>query len=137
MPDSVTFQAQMEKLEAMMHWIRKRIDAMGFSPSDSRKIQIAMEEALVNVILYAYKDGRGEVELICDSCPAQKIAFIIKDMGPSFNPLLQTPKLSPSNTPIEEIEEGGLGILFIREYMDEVHYERHHPYNVLTLIKAF
>jgi serine/threonine-protein kinase RsbW len=136
MPDSVTFQAEMQMLEAMMHWIRERIDEMGFSVSDSRKIQIAMEEALVNVILHAYKEGRGQVELICDRAPSERIAFIIKDMGPSFNPLLQTPKLPPIDTPLEEHEEGGLGILFIREYMDEVHYERHHPYNVLTLIKV-
>lgn len=133
--DRAVFQAQLEMLELMMEWIRTHIDSMGFSAVDSKKIQLAMEEALVNVISYAYKDGKGSLELICNEYPRERILFTIMDKGPSFNPLLQTPK-AILNIPLEEREEGGLGIFFIRELMDEVHYERQHPYNILTLVKS-
>src|SRR5580692_1971125 len=114
--DRVTFEAQLEKLDTIMGWVRAHIEGMGFSPSDSRKIQLAMEEALVNVILYAYKDGKGPVELICNQYPKDRIAFTIMDKGPSFNPLLQQPKPQLESS-LEEREEGGLGIFFIRQYM--------------------
>ena len=132
--DRAVFQAQLEMLDLMMEWIRTHVDSMGFSPVDGKKIQLAMEEALVNVICHAYKNGKGAVELICNEYPKQRILFTIMDKGPSFNPLLQSSKV-PLDSPLEEREEGGLGIFFIRQLMDEVHYERQHPYNILTLVK--
>lgn len=136
MMEKVAFPAQVEVLEEIMQWVLAQIALMSFSEADTRKIQLAMEEALVNVMVHAYKDGKGIVEVICNIYPNERITFTIMDKGPSFNPLLQTPKV-PVDTPLEEREEGGLGILFIREFMDEVHYQRHQQYNVLTLIKVW
>lgn len=135
MMDRATFQAQLEMLDLMMEWIQTHIDSMGFSSVDAKKIQLAMEEAIVNVICHAYKDGKGALELICNEYPRERILFTIMDKGPSFNPLLQSPKVS-IESPLEDREEGGLGIFFIRELMDDVHYERQHPYNILTLVKS-
>lgn len=130
------YQAKIELLEEMIDWVRLEVAAMEFSSEDGRKIELAMEEALVNVILHAYKEGKGVIELICTTHPKHKISFTIMDKGASFNPLLHTCKAA-LDAPLEEREEGGLGILFIREFMDEVHYERHQQYNVLTLMKFF
>ncbi|MES2344353.1 MAG: ATP-binding protein [Chlamydiota bacterium] len=132
--DRMIFQAQLEMLDEMMEWISTHIEGMGFSSAESKKIQLAMEEALVNIISYAYKDDKGTVELICNAYPNEKITFTIMDKGASFNPLLRSNK-APADVPLEEQEEGGLGIFFIRQLMDEVHYEHQHPYNVLTVIK--
>ncbi len=132
--DRVIFQAQLEMLDQMMEWISTHVDRMGFAPVESKKIQLAMEEALVNIISYAYKDDKGTIELICNEYPSERIAFTIMDKGASFNPLLRSNKIS-SDISIEEQEEGGLGIFFIRQLMDEVHYERQHPYNILTVTK--
>jgi serine/threonine-protein kinase RsbW len=66
--------------------------------------------------------------------PYCKMAFKIIDKGFPFNPLLQSVKYNMYAN-IDEREEGGLGIYFMRQCMDEVHYERHHPFNILTLVK--
>ena len=132
--DQVHFLARMEMLDSMMQWIRKWADQTGFDTAVIRKIELAMEEALVNVIRYAYRQGEGEIELLCRIDPYEQIEFIIQDQGRPFNPLLQSQIVDPSIA-LEERKEGGLGILLFLQYMDEVHYERQEPYNILKLIK--
>ncbi len=127
-------QANMEFLKEMIDWVRKVISDCPFTLNDQRKIEIAMEEAFVNVVSHAYRDDKAQVEIICCKYPTQHVAFKVIDKGMPFNPLLGSERCH-SSLPIEEREEGGLGIFFMRKFMDEVHYERHHPFNVLTLVK--
>ena len=61
--DKVQFQGELTNLTAMMKWIVDKVNQVGFPLSDSRKIQLAMEEALVNVIHYAYTDRVGIIEI--------------------------------------------------------------------------
>lgn len=128
------FQANMGFLEGMIDWVRKVTSDCSFSVSERRKIEIALEEAFVNVVHYAYRGAKAPVEMICCKYPSKQVAFKIIDKGMPFNPLLQ-PRRGHSSLPIEERQEGGLGIFFMRKFMDEVHYQRHHPFNVLTLVK--
>lgn len=132
--DQISFPAELSELDPMMNWVREQATRVGFAPAEVRKIEIALEEAIVNVIHYAYSEKRGMVDLSCHLLPGEQIVFTIKDTGDPFNPLLQKQRVNPDD-PLEQREEGGLGILLIREYMDEVRYERWHPHNVLTLIK--
>jgi serine/threonine-protein kinase RsbW len=130
------FPAKLEDLESMIGWIRSRIHGKIPKDAERRKIELAMEEALVNVIFHAYPrhSRRALLEIIIQHQGDQSLEFKIIDKGLPFNPLLQVSKRPSTQIP-EEREEGGLGILFIRRCMDEVHYERHHPFNILTLIK--
>jgi anti-sigma regulatory factor (Ser/Thr protein kinase) len=54
MHDHKTFPARIECLESMIAWVRERIQNSLFREADQRKIELALEEALVNVILHAY-----------------------------------------------------------------------------------
>jgi anti-sigma regulatory factor (Ser/Thr protein kinase) len=128
------FQANLESLDDMMQWVREHSMRAGFSSAEMRKLELAMEEALVNVIQHAYKNEKGTIEIICNVLSNGLIQFTIKDKGSAFNPLLQSHKIDLQAS-LEERPEGGVGILLMLQYMDEVHYERQHPYNVLTLVK--
>lgn len=55
-------------------------------------------------------------------------------MGAPFNPLMIETEIDPL-APLEERAIGGLGILFMRQYMDDIRYERRKRTNILTLIK--
>jgi len=130
------FQSDMSHLQGMIDWVRKVTSDCPFSASDRRKIEIALEEAFVNVVHHAYKGKNAPVEMICCKYPSNQVAFKIIDKGMPFNPLLQSKRNPPPlSSSLEEREEGGLGIFFMKTFMDEVHYQRHHPYNVLTLVK--
>ncbi len=128
------FQANMGLLEGMIDWVRKVTSDCPFSKAERRKVELALEEAFVNVVRHAYKGAKAPVEIICCKYPSKQVAFKIIDKGMPFNPLLQT-KSNDASLPIEERQEGGLGIFFMKKLMDEVHYERRHPFNVLTLVK--
>ena len=130
----VTFvvPARIDHLASMLDRIRKALYAIGWGDSAVRKVELASEEALVNIIRHGYKEGVGQISVEIHSI-GERVEISISDWGPPFNPLLA--KHTDIDTPLEEREEGGLGILFMRQYMDEVRYRRDADRNILTLIK--
>lgn len=117
----------------MLEWVRIHLDEAGFSDIEARRIEIALEEALVNIISYAYQGEEGMIELNYH-LDEEYVELVIQDQGLPFNPLKQVKKVDPL-IPIEEREVGGLGILFILEIMDKVDYTRSRETNTLTLRK--
>jgi anti-sigma regulatory factor (Ser/Thr protein kinase) len=117
----------------MIRWIRLQLDTLGLDETNIRKTELASEEALVNIIKHGYKKQVGEIEIELRAFDSQ-IEILLRDRGPAFNPLEQEISFNPLAT-LEERNPGGLGILFIRKYMDEVRYQREEGTNVLTLIK--
>lgn len=96
-------------------------------------IHVATEEAVVNVMQYAYpKDIRGHVYLEVTEYD-DAIHFVVRDRGYAFDPT-KVPEVDVDQY-IKERSEGGLGIHLIRHYMDEVKYEHVDDQNVLTMIK--
>jgi len=96
-------------------------------------INLALEEAVSNVMLYAYPETKsGRVLVECVKAPG-KLVFTISDSGIPFDPTQQAePDITLS---AEERSIGGLGIHLVRQIMDEVRYERKEEKNILTLVK--
>ena len=118
----------------MLHWIREQLRAAEMDSVNARKAELASEEALVNIIHHAYKEKTGNIDIEFTAIAGVQVEIEIRDTGPPFNPLQQKTTFDPLAS-IEEREIGGLGILFIRQYMDEVRYRRDKDTNVLILIK--
>ena len=105
----------------------------GMDMEMSMNINLAVEEAVVNVMNYAYPEGTvGEVWI--DASMADGLLTItIADCGSPFDP---TGKEDPDiNLPAEERSIGGLGILLVRQFMDTVTYQHTDGKNILTLVK--
>ena len=98
----------------MLHWIRGELIRTGFDESTIRKLELASEEALVNVIRHAYKEQQGSIEIDIHSNPKNSLRLSLGWRIP-FNPLSLETKVDPL-APLEERTEGGLGILFMRQY---------------------
>lgn len=105
----------------------------GFNEGAMQQLILAVEEAVVNIMNYAYKpDAEGKVCLTAEASDNQ-ITISIMDSGLPFDPTLAPqPDLTID---AEEREEGGLGIYMIRRNTDAMNYERRDGYNVLQLIK--
>ena len=97
------------------------------------KLNLAVEEAVVNVMNYAYPQGTvGDINIEATGDDNQ-LEFIISDSGTPFDPTAK----ADANTSLtaEERPIGGLGIHLVRQIMDEVMYERKDNKNILTLRK--
>ena len=128
------FSAKLEELHPMLDFISHIAEHQGFPKNEIDRIQMASEEALVNVIHYAYPNGTGELEITCTVLEGNTLEIIVKDKGLPFNPLKDSEEVNVNAT-AEERRIGGLGVLMIRNLMDHVGYERLDNSNVLTMRK--
>ena len=102
------------------------------APDLAARINLALEEAVCNVIQYAYPEGTAgnmRLEAVKDG---NRLRFTLTDGGKVFDPTA-VPEADISAS-VEDRPVGGLGIHLIRTIMDSVHYERKDGKNVLTLI---
>ncbi len=96
-------------------------------------LQLALEEAVVNVMEYAYPKGTMGKVLITASVEGDDLEFVISDSGKAFDP---TAKAEVNvDLGVEDRPIGGLGIHLVRNIMDSVAYERKNGKNILTLRK--
>ena len=130
------FDAQPTSLHSMLQWIDTQLKGSGLSDKEIDKVELALEETLTNIISYAYRDNKGIIEIKYRLKPKKFVEFIIKDRGCPFNPLKYHTAQKPA-TSLEEREEGGLGILFIKNLVSTVEYTRFHKMNILKLVKVF
>lgn len=96
-------------------------------------IQLALEEAVSNIINYAYSDKLRHEICILASLEKNNLIVEIEDDGKPFNPI-QFPK-SDTDKPIEERPIGGLGVYLFMKLMDKVEYKRENEKNVLIMKK--
>ena len=134
MEEQKSFNANLSELYAMLGWVREKLDQTGLSDIEVRRIEIALEEGLVNVISYAYQGEEGKIALSIRCEKGKYVEIMIEDSGLPFNPLKHKRKIDPF-VPVEDLEEGGLGILFMQKLMDKVEYQRFKKKNRLTMRK--
>lgn len=131
---AVTLQNSVREVETLGSFIKDIMRQMDVGGSLANKIRLAVEEAVVNVMEYAYPTGHtGRVDIHAIATP-HNIKFIITDSGIPFNPT-EVPN-ADTTLSLEERPVGGLGILLVRQLMDSINYERIDGKNVLTLSKT-
>ena len=128
------FPARLDLLHQMLGWILKSIECAGFEKNDLRKIEIASEEALVNIINHAYQGKVDKIIQINIKVSKDSIELKFLDTGPQFNPVIERDK-TDQNISLEDMPLGGLGLVLIRQYMDNIAYERKGSTNIFTLTK--
>jgi serine/threonine-protein kinase RsbW len=129
---SMQLPARIESMELLVRFISDNAGNLGFSGKRIKDIELAAEEALVNIINYAYPDRPGNIKVTCTHHPSGKFVIEIEDTGIAFDMLsVKDPDISAC---ISDREIGGLGVFLIRKLMDEIHYHRDNGKNILKLI---
>jgi anti-anti-sigma factor len=125
------------RLEEVRHACDFVVDAAEAAGLDERAVyhcQMAVDEALTNIIEhgYAFEGSDHEIEVITGIATDQ-FSITITDDSPAFNPLNHT--APDPGEPLDSREPGGWGIYFIRKLMDDVSYDFSDQRNRLTLYK--
>jgi serine/threonine-protein kinase RsbW len=127
---NIKLPAKLENLGRWVDAVSECAREQGLDQKKIGKIELALEEALVNICKYSYPEGLGNAEV---SCKQSKSRFIIEiaDSGIPFDMTsLPAPALTSS---IEKRKIGGLGIFLIKKMVDEVKYRREGSFNILNL----
>ena len=105
----------------------------GLDDMTTMQMNLAIEEAVVNVMNYAYPEGTKGFVDITSMSDEESLQFVISDNGKPFDPT--TKEEVDTTLPVEERRIGGLGIFLVRKMMDNVKYEYKDGQNILTLKK--
>ena len=121
---------QITRLEGWLEAISEKLD---ISPALVPSLNLALEEAVTNVIEYAYpKETYGSVELEA-SREGNTLTFVLTDSGKAFDPTAKPPVDITAS--VEDRPIGGLGIHMVRSIMDRVIYDRTDGMNILKMTK--
>ena len=111
-------------------------DELQWSSSLEMSLNLALEEALVNAIQYAYpQDIKGKIVLKAwwKEKGQSSVTFELIDGGIAFDPTKV--KEADVSLGIDERPIGGLGIFLTRKIMDEMTYKRENEKNILIMVK--
>ncbi|HXV20181.1 MAG TPA: ATP-binding protein [Desulfuromonadales bacterium] len=126
----IRLPASLESLEPLRVFVEGHALRAGLDEAQARRLELALEEAVVNIIDHAYGGRGGELELCCNPMP-RGLEIRLVDEGPPFNPL-EAPPVAPL-TDIASQRIGGMGIHLFRSLADGLRYRREGERNVLTL----
>ena len=133
MEKELIIKNEIGEINRLAEFIENTGEELGFNPSLIMSLNLALEEAVSNIILYAYPEKMGEDICIRLAKIENSLIFVISDTGVEFDPTL-VPE-ADINLSADERKIGGLGIFLIRKIMDEVKYQRIENKNVLTIKK--
>lgn len=124
------FEATIESIPELVAFVADTAGKMGVHAKRLMHLELAVEEAVVNICNYAYEIPPGEIAVnIRREEGIVRIELI--DAGVPFDPLtMEAPDIKSE---LENREVGGLGIFLLRRVMDEVHYSRRGGLNILSM----
>lgn len=124
---------QVEEIARLAEEIEVLVEAWELPMRLSMNINLVLEEALSNIIFYAFEDTSEHTIDIFMALEQSQLEIRITDDGKAFDPTaVQQPDI---NLPAEERPIGGLGIFLISKIMDVVEYCRDGDRNRLRLTK--
>ena len=128
------FPGRFESLAAISEFVTGAAEIAGLDARATYAVQLAVDEACSNIIEHAYRsEGQGSIECTC-RISEEGLTIMLRDYGHPFDPdNIPAPDV---NACLDERPGGGLGLYFMRQLMDEVHFElTPNLGNVLTMVK--
>lgn len=132
--EQIVLRNQTAEVTRLNTFVKDFLGRLDIEKKTAAGMRLALEEAVVNVINYAYPAGEeGSITIQADT-NGKEVRFTIIDQGFSFDP---TAVMEPDTTQDAQSRPiGGLGILLSRRLMDSFSYTRSNGKNVLSLTKS-
>ena len=133
--ESLTINNKVSEISKLNAFVKSATSALNMEKGLASQLKLAVEEAVTNVIDYAYPNGtEGNIDIIIEA-DENRIRFILTDSGAEFDPT----GVSKADTTltVDERPIGGLGVFLVRNLMDSINYERTDGKNVLRMEKRY
>lgn len=133
MKRELIFKNEEQELNRVTEFMENVCEEMQLDMHVSMKLQVAIEEMVTNVIFYAYPKGTSANITLTAESEGNELTFVLSDTGKPFDPTAKEDADIESN-PMDR-EQGGMGILIVKNIMNEVSYQRLGDTNQLTMKK--
>ncbi len=128
----LTIPADLSGLKDILDGIALLLEEEGFPFEMISDVQLAADEAVTNTILHGYDGKEGDVHFVAEA-DDREVVIIVEDRAPAFDPVAFVSRDVSKDGDDRPI--GGLGLILIRNVMDEVGYRREDGKNIFTMIK--
>lgn len=133
----LTLPAQDEQLDNLFAFLEPICEGEGRTPKMMAQMMLVCEEVFVNICHYGFPDGQPRLPVDIEAAidvRAGCLHLVFSDQGIAYDPLSHEAK---KVDPTDEQRKGGLGILLMRKYMDDLRYTRSDGRNILRMTKRF
>ena len=133
MEKSIILTNDISEINKLTEFVEEIGNKLSLAPDVVFNLNLVLEEAVVNIINYAYPKEEHQSIYLSATQHEDSIILVLTDTGVEFDPTMAPEAditLSAEERPI-----GGLGIFLIRQIMNEVRYDRIDGKNVLTMEK--
>lgn len=130
MEREIKISNDLNEISVLASFIEELGEELSLSFETTMNINLALEEAVANIIMYAYPTQEQHTILLRVTYSEKQLVFLLTDKGASFDPTQVDVTLSLEERPI-----GGLGIFLIRSIMNEISYQRIDNENHLIMKK--
>ena len=133
MKRELTFKNEENELNRVAEFMENVCEELQLDTHVAMKLQLAIEEMVVNVISYAYPKGTVSDISLTVEADGRELTLVLSDSGVPFDP---TAKDEPDlDVDPMDRQQGGMGILIVKNIMNEVSYQRLGDTNQLTMKK--
>ena len=133
MKQQLTFKNEDHELSRVAEFMEGICDELQLDMHVAMKLQLAIEEMVTNVIFYAYPEGTNANITLSVESDGKELTFVLSDTGKPFDPTAKKDADIDVN-PMDR-EQGGMGILIVKNIMNDVSYQRLGDTNQLTMKK--
>lgn len=117
-PETLTIPSRLECIDDARQWVTARVRAAGFGDDPVGEIELALTEALANVIEHAYHGDDGQRIELSVAADADALRIRVRDWGES------PPAGEFQVRDLDDPGEGGYGVYLMEQLMDDVTRER-------------
>ena len=133
MEKSIILTNDISEINKLSEFVEEIGNELSLAPDVVFNLNLVLEEAVVNIINYAYPKEEHQSIYLSARLHEDSIILVLTDSGVEFDPTI-APEVDITLS-VEERSIGGLGIFLIRQIMNEVRYDRIDGKNILTLEK--
>lgn len=133
----LTLPADDAELDSLFAFLEPLCEGEGRTPKMMAQMMLVCEEVFVNICHYGFPDGQPRLPVDIEAAVDERagcLHLVFSDQGIAYDPLSHNAK---KVDPADEQRKGGLGILLMRKYMDDLRYTRADGRNILRMTKRF
>lgn len=129
---TLRIDSRLGNVELMARAVRGLCNAAGMPGRDCARVELALVEAVNNVVRHAYRGQAGHCVEVVFTAEEGRISLEVADEGAPMPPR-PTPVFDFDPADLANIPEGGMGLFLIHSVMDTVEYHSRDGRNALVM----